>query len=44
MNTGPGRGTRPRRDLWMVVSETGEESRRYADVAGREVDPARLAL
>jgi spectinomycin phosphotransferase len=34
----------PERDLWMVVSETGEESRRYADLTGRTVDPARLAL
>jgi spectinomycin phosphotransferase len=34
----------PERDLWMVAGETGEESRRYADLTGREVDPARLAL
>ena len=34
----------PERDLWMVVSETGKESRRYADLTGRTVDPARLAL
>ena len=32
----------PERDLWMVVSETGEESRRYADLTGRAADPARL--
>ena len=34
----------PERDLWMVASETGEESRRYADLTGRAVDPARLAM
>ena len=34
----------PERDLWMVVSETGEESRRYADLTSRAVDPARLAM
>ena len=34
----------PERDLWLVVSETGEEARRYADLTGRAVDPARLAL
>jgi spectinomycin phosphotransferase len=34
----------PERDLWMVVSETGEESRRYASLTGRAVDPARLAM
>ena len=34
----------PERDLWMVVSETGEESRRYADLTGRCVDPAGLAM
>ena len=33
----------PERDLWMVVSQTGE-SRRYADLTGREVDQARLEL
>jgi len=33
----------PERDLWMVVSQAGE-SRRYADLTGREVDQARLAL
>jgi spectinomycin phosphotransferase len=33
----------PERDLWMVVSATGEESRRYADLTGRPVDPAVLA-
>ena len=34
----------PERDLWMVVSETGEESRRYADLTGRSVEPAGLAM
>ena len=34
----------PERDLWMVVGETGEESRRYAGLTGRAVDPARLAM
>lgn len=34
----------PERDLWMVVSETGEESRRYADLTGRNVDPGLLAF
>ena len=34
----------PERDLWWVVSETGEEARRYADLTGRAVDPARLAM
>jgi spectinomycin phosphotransferase len=34
----------PERDLWMVVSETGEEVRRYMDTTGRAVDPAALAL
>jgi spectinomycin phosphotransferase len=34
----------PERDLWMVVSGTGEESRRYADLTGRTVDQARLEL
>jgi spectinomycin phosphotransferase len=32
------------RDLWMVASETGEESRRYTQATGRRVDPAALAL
>ena len=34
----------PERDLWWVVGETGEGSRRYADLTGRLVDPAGLAL
>jgi spectinomycin phosphotransferase len=34
----------PERDLWWVVGETGEESRRYANLTGRFVDPAGLAL
>lgn len=34
----------PERDLWMVVSDTGEESRRYTRATGRPVDPAALAF
>jgi spectinomycin phosphotransferase len=34
----------PERDLWMVASETGEEARRYADLTGHAVDPARLGM
>jgi spectinomycin phosphotransferase len=34
----------PERDLWMVVSETGGEARRYTRLTGRAVDPARLAM
>jgi spectinomycin phosphotransferase len=34
----------PERDLWIVISEAGAESRRYADLTGRAVDPAALAL
>jgi len=34
----------PERDLWMVVSETGEGTARYTDATGRPVDPAALAL
>jgi spectinomycin phosphotransferase len=34
----------PERDLWMVISETGAGSRRYARLTGRPVDPAALAL
>jgi spectinomycin phosphotransferase len=34
----------PERDLWLVVTETGEEARQYTDLTGRAVDPARLAL
>jgi spectinomycin phosphotransferase len=33
----------PERDLWLVAGETGQESRRYADLTGRAVDPAGLA-
>jgi spectinomycin phosphotransferase len=34
----------PERDLWMLVSGTGDELRRYADATRRPVDPAALAL
>lgn len=34
----------PERDLWMVVSDTGEESRRYTHATGRPVDTTALAL
>jgi spectinomycin phosphotransferase len=34
----------PERDLWMVVSDSGEEARRYTEATGRAVDPAALAL
>jgi spectinomycin phosphotransferase len=34
----------PERDLWWVVSQTGEEARRYADLTGRAVNAARLAM
>jgi spectinomycin phosphotransferase len=34
----------PERDLWMVVSDTGEESARYAHLTGRGVDPGLLAF
>jgi spectinomycin phosphotransferase len=34
----------PERDLWMVVGETGEESRQYANLTGRGVDPGLLAF
>jgi spectinomycin phosphotransferase len=34
----------PERDLWMVISETGEEVRRYVEATGRAVDPDGLAL
>jgi spectinomycin phosphotransferase len=34
----------PERDLWMVVSGSGEETRRYSQATGRPVDPAALAL
>jgi spectinomycin phosphotransferase len=34
----------PERDLWLVIGENGEGSRRYAELTGRAVDPAGLAL
>ena len=34
----------PERDLWLVMGEAGEGSRRYAQLTGRAVDPAALAL
>lgn len=34
----------PERDLWMVVSDTGAESRRYTHATGRPVGTAALAL
>jgi spectinomycin phosphotransferase len=34
----------PERDLWMVVSKTGGEARRYTGLTGRAVDPGRLAV
>jgi spectinomycin phosphotransferase len=32
----------PERDLWMIVTETGDEARRYTEATGRAVDPAAL--
>ena len=34
----------PERDLWMIVSDSGEETRRYSQATGRPIDPAALAL
>ena len=34
----------PERDLWMVVSDTGDEARCYTEATGRAVDPAALAF
>ena len=34
----------PERDLWMVVGDDGEQTRRYTEATGRAVDPAALAL
>ena len=34
----------PERDLWMIVSGSGEATRRYSQATGRRVDPAALAL
>ncbi len=32
----------PERDLWMIVTSTGDEARRYTHATGRPVDPAAL--
>ena len=32
----------PERDLWMIVTDTGDEARRYTEATGRAVDPAGL--
>jgi spectinomycin phosphotransferase len=34
----------PERDLWMIVSDSGREARRYTQATGRSVDPAALEL
>ena len=34
----------PERDLWWVLSDTGAEAARYAELTGREVSQAALAL
>jgi spectinomycin phosphotransferase len=34
----------PERDLWMVVTDTGDEARRYTEATRRAVDPAALAF
>lgn len=34
----------PERDLWMVVTDTGDEAPRYQQATGRAVDPAALEL
>ncbi len=34
----------PERDLWMLASETGDELRRYTELAGRPVDRTALEL
>jgi spectinomycin phosphotransferase len=34
----------PERDLWMIVTDTGDETRRYAEATGRAVDQAGLAF
>jgi spectinomycin phosphotransferase len=34
----------PERDLWMVVTETGDELRRYTELTGRPVDATALEL
>jgi len=34
----------PERDLWWVMGEAGEGSRRYAELTGRSADPAVLAF
>lgn len=32
------------RDLWMIVSDSGQEARQYTEATGRPVDPAALEL
>jgi hypothetical protein len=32
----------PERDLWSLVTETGDELRRYTELTGRPVDPAAI--
>ncbi len=34
----------PERDLWMIIGDDGEETRRYTEATGRTIDPAALAL
>jgi spectinomycin phosphotransferase len=34
----------PERDLWWVIGEAGEGTRRYAELTGRAADPAGLAF
>jgi spectinomycin phosphotransferase len=34
----------PERDLWSVLSETGEEARRYTEATGRAINPAALSF
>lgn len=34
----------PERDLWMIVTGTGDEARRYSQATGRAVDPSALAF
>ena len=34
----------PERDLWMVVTDTGDEARRYTTATGRPVDQAALSF
>lgn len=32
----------PERDLWMIITDTGDEACRYSEATGRAVDPAAL--